>query len=152
VVNGLEIHVVADEESLRAWTHVFTLGYGMPLDWEPSVYDLQLQLGLGYPMRNYLGYLNGEPVATSCIFFGGGVAGVYSVSTLPEARGKGIGWAVTLKPLYYAREMGYRVGVLQSSEMASMYIRNLGSNISARSKIFIWCCVEAIFPDHDAVC
>ncbi len=125
-VDGLEVRVVADEASLRAWAHVFTLGYSLPSDWETSIYDLWIQLGLGFPIRNYLGYLNGEPVATSCIFFGGGVAGIYSVSTLPQVRGKGIGAAVTVRPLHNAREMGYRIGVLQSSEMGYNIYKKLG--------------------------
>jgi GNAT superfamily N-acetyltransferase len=125
-VDGLEVRVVADEETLRMWAHVFTVGYGLPPDWEASVYDLQLQMGLEFPIRNYLGYLNGEPVATSSIFFGGGAVGIYSVSTLPEARGKGIGAALTLRPLQNAREMGYRIAVLQSSEMGYNIYRKLG--------------------------
>jgi ribosomal protein S18 acetylase RimI-like enzyme len=77
-------------------------------------------------MQNYLGTLNSEPVATSCIFLGGGVAGVYSVSTLPVARGRGFGAAMTLQPLLQAREMGYRIGVLQSSEMGFNVYQRLG--------------------------
>jgi GNAT superfamily N-acetyltransferase len=125
-VDGLEIRVVADEESLHKWAHVFTYGYGLPPEWESSVYDIQMRLGLGFPARNYLGYLNGKPVATSTVFFSTGVAGIYSVSTLPEARGKGIGAAITLRPLNNAREMGYRIGVLQSSEMGYNVYKKLG--------------------------
>ena len=125
-VDRLEVRPVADEESLRTWAHLFTLGYDLPPDWEASVYNLQLQLGLEYPLRNYLGYSKGEPVATSCLFFGGGVAGVYSVSTLPVARGKGFGAAMTFNPLHHAREMGYRIGVLQSSEMGFNVYKRLG--------------------------
>jgi len=125
-VDGLEVRVVADEESLRAWAHVFTLGYSLPSDWETAVYELALRLGLGFPIRNYLGYRNGEPVATSCLFFGAGVVGVYSVSTLPQARGKGIGAAVTRQPLQKARELGYRIGVLQSSETGYSVYKKLG--------------------------
>ena len=125
-VNGLELRVVADDEALRAWALIFTLGYGLPSDWEPSIYEFSLRLGLGFPIRNYLGYWNGEPVATACLFFGAGVAGIYSVATLPKARGKGIGTAVTLQPLLKAREMGYRIGVLQSSEMGYNVYKSLG--------------------------
>ncbi len=125
-VDGLELRVVADEETLRTWAHIFTTGYGLPVEWEPAVYDLQARLGLGFPIRNYLGYLNGEPAATSSIFFGAGVAGIYSVATLPEARGKGIGAAVTFRPLHNAREMGYRIGVLQSSELGYNVYKKLG--------------------------
>jgi len=42
------------------------------------------------------------------------------------AASKGIGAAITLKPLQEAREMGYRVGVLQSSEMGFNIYKNLG--------------------------
>ncbi len=125
-VDGLEVRMVAEEESLRAWAHIFTIGYGLPLDWEPAVYDLQKHLGLGYPIRNYLGYLQGEPVSTSTLFCGAGVAGIYSVSTLPKARGKGIGAAITLKPLRDAHHMGYHIGVLQSSNMGFNVYSNLG--------------------------
>jgi predicted acetyltransferase len=48
------------------------------------------------------------------------------VATLPEARGKGIGAAVTLKPLHNARELGYIIGVLQSSEMGFNVYKRLG--------------------------
>ena len=125
-VDRLEVRVVADDVSLRAWAHVFTLGYGLPSDWEHSVYKLAVELGLGFPIRNYLGYWDGEPVATCCHFFGAGVAGIYSVSTLPAARGKGIGTAMTLQAFRKARELGYRIGVLQSSEMGYNIYKKLG--------------------------
>jgi ribosomal protein S18 acetylase RimI-like enzyme len=125
-VNGLELRVVTDEASLQAWTKVFLNGYGLPSAWESITGELWLQLGLEFPMRNYLGYLNGEPVSTSTLYFGGGAAGIYCVTTLPEARGKGIGAALTLQPLLDAREMGYRVGVLQSSDMGFNVYKKLG--------------------------
>jgi len=123
---GLEVRAVRAEESLQMWARVFVSGYDLPPDWETSVYDLERKLGLGFPMQNYLGLLNGEPVATSCLFLGGGAAGIYSVATLPAARGKGIGAALTLKPLQDARDMGYRIGVLQSSEMGYGVYKRLG--------------------------
>lgn len=125
-INSFEVRVAADEESTRAWTHAFTIGYGLPLDWEDDIYKVWSSLGSNLPIRNYLGFLNGEPVGTSCLFIGGGAAGIYSVSTLPQARGKGIGAALTLKPLQDAREMGYRIGVLQSSEMGYNIYKRLG--------------------------
>jgi len=126
IMDGLEVRVVADEESLRTWTMIFLNGYGLPSNWESITVDLWLKLGLDLPIRNYLGYLNGKPVSTSTVFQGGGCAGIYCVATLPEARGKGIGTALTLKPLLDAREMGYRVGVLQSSDMGFNVYKKLG--------------------------
>ena len=67
--DGFEIRVVNDEESLHGWVKTFINGYGLPSHWEPLAFDLWVQLGLDLPMRNYLGYLNGEPVSTSSVFF-----------------------------------------------------------------------------------
>jgi len=125
-VDGLEIRVAGDAASIRTWTSVFVKGYGLPSAWESSTFELWMQLGLELPIRNYLGYLNGKPVSTCTLFFGGGAAGIYCVSTLPEARGRGVGAAITLQPLQEAREMGYRVGVLQSSEMGFNVYKKLG--------------------------
>jgi len=125
-MDGLEIRAVADAESLRTWAKIFTAGYGLPPDWEDSVFTEWHKLGLEFPLKNYLGYLNDEPVSTACLFYGGGAAGIYSVSTLPKARGKGIGAAVTLQLLLEAREKGYRIGVLQSSAMGFNVYKKLG--------------------------
>jgi len=125
-VDGLEIREVEDEDGMRTWAHVFTIGYGLPSAWENMVREIWLSLGLDFPTRNYLGYLNGNPVSTSCLFYGGGAAGIYSVATLPEARGKGIGAALTLKPLQDARKRGYRLGTLQSSDMGFNVYKKLG--------------------------
>ena len=123
---GLEIRIVEDEDEMRAWAHVFTPGYGLPADWENMIFEVWLGLGLDFPVRNYLGYLDGELLSTSTLFYGAGVAGIYDVATLPEARGGGLGSALTLAPLLDARRAGYRIGVLQSSEMGYGVYQKMG--------------------------
>lgn len=125
-VDGLEIRAVEDEASLHTWVHIFTVGYGLPLDWEKSIFDIWQKVGYDFPLKNYLGYLNGKPVSTSSLFLGGGAAGIYDVATLSQARGKGIGAALTLHPLLEARKAGYRIGVLQSSELGFNVYKKLG--------------------------
>ena len=49
-----------------------------------------------------------------------------AVATLPEARGQGLGAHVTAEPLRRAQALGYRVGVLQSSDAGHPVYRRLG--------------------------
>lgn len=125
-LDGFEIHVAADEESLRVWADTFVEGYDLPPEWQGAWLEVWKNLGLDLPVRNYIGYLQGKPVSTSSVYLGRGVAGIYCVATRPDARGKGIGAAITLRPLQEARAMGYRIGILQSSEMGSSVYKRLG--------------------------
>ena len=67
------------------------------------------------PMWLYVGYLDGEPVATAELTVSGGVAGLYNISTLEVHRHKGIGSALTFRPLLDARAKGFKVGILQAA-------------------------------------
>ncbi len=123
---GLTIERVEDAKSLRKWDYASIHGFGMPEIGINTWFDLFAGLGFELPVCNYVGILNGEPVAASQLFLGAGVAGIYMVATIPEARGKGIGTAMTVRPLLEARAMGCRIGVLQSSLMAVDVYRRLG--------------------------
>jgi GNAT superfamily N-acetyltransferase len=95
-------------------------------------------MGTDLPFRYYLGSLGGKPVAASTLFLGAGVAGIYNVATLREARGRGIGAAMTLIPLYEARNIGYRAGILQSSDMAYRVYERLGFRTLCQMEHFYW--------------
>ena len=101
-------------------------------------YDLVSNLGVDLPIRNYLGFLDGSPVSTSTLFLAAGAAGIYNVSTLEEARGQGLGAAITWLPLRQAQEMGYRVGVLQSSKMGFQVYKRLGFEVVCQMEHFYW--------------
>jgi GNAT superfamily N-acetyltransferase len=77
------------------------------------------------PLR-WLGRVDGQPVATSRVSLGGGVAGLYAILTLPSHRGRGIGRAMTLAALRAAARIGYRIGVLQSSDLGYGVYAKLG--------------------------
>ncbi|MDY6917868.1 MAG: GNAT family N-acetyltransferase [Chloroflexota bacterium] len=125
---GLIIRPVHDHEGLDQWVRTTAHGFGA----RPQVADATLRfersLGIGpdLPWRRYLGLLEGKPVATSALFLGAGVAGIDNVTTVPSERRRGIGSALTLRPLNDARSLGYRVGVLLSTPMAVSMYRRLG--------------------------
>lgn len=125
--SGLEIEHVRDVETLKKFGHAADTGFGMP-DFGKAILDIEASLGFGHhlPRHHYVGLLKGEPVGTSTLFLGAGVAGIYTVAAVPKARGQGIGSAMTLAPLREARAMGYRIGVLRSSRMGLNMYRRLG--------------------------
>ena len=58
--------------------------------------------------------------ATNIILNGAGVVGVYGIAVISPVRGKGIGAAITLKPILEARDrQGYDYSVLFSPEMGT---------------------------------
>ncbi len=76
------------------------------------------------PLHLFVGYLHGEAVGCSLIFEHAGSAGLYDVRTLPAARGRGVGTAMTLGPLRFARERGAEVAVLHGMPAAHrLYVR-----------------------------
>ncbi len=132
----LEIRAVTSAEELRAWCDVFVPGYGLPDAWTEDAYKIMCAAGWELPVRHYLGVLEGEPVGTASLLPGGGAAGVYNVATLPPYRGRGIGAALTLAALELGRELGYQVGVLQSSQQGYSVYKRLGFAEVCRIDLF----------------
>jgi len=136
--SGLTIEQVNDVKTLAEWIPVSTTAFGFPESVGTLFFDVLSTLGLGLPWRHYIGWLMGRPVACSSFLLGeGGVAGIYSVGTVPEARGKGIGAALTLAPLLDARALGYQIGVLGASQMGLPVYQRLGFREYCRFGIYI---------------
>jgi ribosomal protein S18 acetylase RimI-like enzyme len=114
-----------DDSTLQEWVTVVCASQDMPVIAARAWTQATQALGTdNAPWRLYVGYWSGRPVASSLLFKGAGVAGLYGIGTIPEVRRKGFGKAITLKPLLDARAEGYRYGVLISSdEGLSMYQR-----------------------------
>lgn len=131
--DGFTIEEVQNEAALYAFKRVFVETYEIP-DWAGQAWvDATLKIGIGKtPWKMFVGWLNGEPVATNMLFNGGGVASVYAVATVPSARGKGIGGAITLKPLLDARDMGYQYAVLFATEMGIHPYERIGFRMTDR--------------------
>ena len=137
---GLTIERVGDVEGLEKWIHPFTIGIGYPDYFAKIIFDSTAALGFGLhlPMRHYVGLLKGEPVACSTLMLGSGVAGIYNVATVPEACRQGIGTTMTLAPLREARTLGYRVAILQSSQMGMGVYRRLGFKEYCKIGMYMW--------------
>jgi ribosomal protein S18 acetylase RimI-like enzyme len=84
------------------------------------------KLGNDPDSRRFIAWLDGRPVATSRLSMAGGAAGLYTVVTMPEARGRGIGRATTLRAMHAGREAGMRIGTLQATDMGFRIYSKLG--------------------------
>jgi ribosomal protein S18 acetylase RimI-like enzyme len=83
-------------------------------------------LDVDSPEWLYVGYLNGEPVATAEATVAAGTAGLYNISTRPAYRGRGIGSRMTWHPLRDALASGCDLGVLQAAPEGMSIYRRLG--------------------------
>lgn len=135
---GLKIIAVENEYTLRQWIHVASIGFRISKQFEQVWQNLFVDVICNPQYRTYLALLNGTPVGTSQLFLSGGVAGIYNVSCIPEARGQGIGSAITLAPLLEARQMGYRVGILQASKGGYNAYRRLGFEDFGKLSLYLW--------------
>jgi ribosomal protein S18 acetylase RimI-like enzyme len=136
--SDLTVEQVRDVKTLDQWIQVLTIGLGVSVSVGTLFFDVLSSLGFELPWRHYIGRLMGKPVACSSLLLGAGVAGIYFVATVPEARGQGIGTALTLVPLLDARAMGYRIGVLGSTQMGLGVYQRLGFREYSKFGIYIW--------------
>lgn len=137
-VPGLTITPVESPELLKQWAHVVNIGFGHA-EWSEKIwFELFADLAFELRLRSYLATLNGQPVGTSQLYLGEGVAGIYNVTCLPEARGRGVGAAITLAPLLEARKQGFHISILQASHLGQSVYRRLGFQEYGRLSHYRW--------------
>lgn len=140
-IPNLKIVEVENIELAKIWADVCITAAEWPKE---LVFDVMVNivvstcLNVNSPHKAFIAYYNSIPVATSYVFFGAGVAGIYNVCTLEEARNKGIGTAISVEPLHQAKEFGYEVAILQSSEMGLNVYKNIGFKEYCKLEAFMW--------------
>jgi GNAT superfamily N-acetyltransferase len=134
----LRIVTVDDEAALKQWIHVASVGFSVSEKFEKVWYDFFVDAIFDARFQTYLALLDGKPVGTSQLFLSEGAAGIYNVTCIPEARGQGIGSAITLAPLLEARQRGYQIGILQASQKGYNVYRRLGFQDFGRLSLYLW--------------
>lgn len=137
---GLAVTEVLVPAELSSWVATLAQGFGEgppEAEWVGKVYS-RLGYGGGSCWHHYLGRLDGEPVATATLFSTGAVAGIYFVFTLPAARRRGIGAAITAAALRDACNRGARLGVLGASPMGEGVYRRMGFREYCRIGLYEW--------------
>ena len=137
---NFEIEPLHSVDQLKSYGEVTLRGFGLPASLLDTglEYVKSAELDSVSQENSFLGLMKGETVGVSTVIYGAGVAGIYRVATVPEARGKGVGTAMTLKPLLDARDKGYRVGILQSSEMGYSVYKKIGFREYCKQTVYTW--------------
>ena len=126
--DGLSIAPVTDEAGLERWRLVQQRGLGLDDVSAEAWWTAHRRAGFdsALPLINWVASLDGAPVGAAALFVGADVAGIYNVCTVPEARGRGIGAAVTAAALDEGASRGLDLAVLGASEMGYSVYGRLG--------------------------
>ena len=138
--DNLRIVEVLDRSTLEQWINTWGDSYDASDIKRQSRFDFRVRQGLDSKSdyRSYLAYLNDQPVATSELFLGAGVAAIVWVGTVPSARRQGLGATITLAPLLEARRLGYRIGSLTASQLGFPVYQQLGFKEYCRIPVYYW--------------
>ena len=126
--SGVSIERVQDAAGVRAFGDISGTAYaslGMPAKFGPAHFADDASL-LQPHITAVLARLDGAPVGGAMCLLSHGVAGIYWVGTLPEARGRGIAEACTRAATNAGFAAGARFAALQASVMGEPIYRRMG--------------------------
>ncbi len=134
---GMVLHPVPAIPALPSGLTIEPVGAGR----EPDFARVVVGLGLGQETAAlltsasfaghgdvdlFVGYLEGSPVGTSVAISSAGAGGVVNVLTLEEARGRGVGTALTWAAVQAGVARGHDTVVLQATPMGFPVYRAMG--------------------------
>lgn len=125
---GFEIRQVGNAAGIDEHRHVVTAGFGS----HPSVaIGTTCARLLEHPgCFVYVGYTGDVPVASGLGWRTGRTIGVYAIATIPEARRRGYGAAMTARVVMDGLASGCDVAVLQASAVGRPVYERLGFKVA----------------------
>jgi GNAT superfamily N-acetyltransferase len=87
-------------------------------------------------LKLYLGFYENKPVAASMALYHQDIVSVHMVGTLPAYRSKGMGYAISSKPLLDAYNKGYATAILTASQIGLPLAEKLGFKEYALYQIY----------------
>ena len=121
----VEVRPVSDQATRSAFAHITSIAFDVPWTICRDVYGAERAWQGSF--RGYVGYANGVAISTTAIVVTAGVAGVYSVGTLPGHRGRGYAEALMRQVLQQIRnETGIERTALQSTRSGQYLYTRMG--------------------------
>jgi ribosomal protein S18 acetylase RimI-like enzyme len=125
---GVKLAPVVGAEDVAAFAAVSGAAYatyGMPPDVAPAILAHR-DVVVAPHVVAFLARVDGKPVAAAMTILTHGVAGIYWVGTVPEARGRGLAELVTRAATNAGFDLGARVASLQASTMGEPVYQRMG--------------------------
>ena len=131
---ALDIRVVRDAAEHDVQVQTDAAGFEGSLDHARKLFPPSL-ITRPYAAE-FLGFVDGVPVATSVLVATGRTAGVYGVATIPEYRRRGYGEAMTWHAVREGIARGCEMANLQASDMGRPTYERMGFRVVAPFLIF----------------
>ncbi len=124
---GGEIVEVNDEHSHREWCDTLVRAFGFPPEGGDRWFEVGKLGGFdGLPWRQWTARHEGVPVGITLSYNGGGIAGLFGMAVVPEARRMGYGAYLTLMPLHVAADEGESIAGFFSTDEGYPLYESLG--------------------------
>lgn len=133
----IEIREIDDDSQLCIWLSIISLSHSRPLEELTKVFAYLKTHAAPGALKYYLGFYEGRPVAASMVICHSEAVSLHWVSTLPDYRGKGLGFAVSHKPLVDAHQLGYGQAVLLAGDLGESIYKRIGFESYAVYRMYI---------------
>ncbi|MGH3082105.1 MAG: GNAT family N-acetyltransferase [Gaiellaceae bacterium] len=124
---GVVIESARSEPELERWGRIFWAAHDLPPwsadSWQEAARRLRFR---DLPWDHWVATIDGEPAGVGISHTGGGAVGLYGIGTLPAARRRGIGSALTLVPMLAARDEGFHAAILHATPDGERLYLHLG--------------------------
>lgn len=136
--SGLRLDHIQTQQHVTDWYDVFCENFGICAEDRFFLENANKSMVVTEkdPHQALVGYYGNQPVCVGSVFFSGELAAIYNLSTLPEFREKGFGRDMTLACLEVAKNLGYKVVGLSSTEAGLGLYRGLGFREIGEIKVF----------------
>ena len=132
---SIEIRRVEDEATRTAFCDIGCTCFHVPVRWFREIFFTEHVWRGGFV--GYVGYTDGEPVATAATVTAAGAIGVYNVATVPAHRRRGFGEAVMRHAIDAAhRESGEERTILQATEHGLHLYLSMGYKVVTNVAVY----------------
>ncbi len=135
IASNIRTHVVTTENDLGQWAMLAAETFGFPID-DIQAFARPLMKHAGYIL--FLTYYDDCPVATSLVFCGKTVAGVYAMGVQASFRRKGVGRAALQACLQKAKDKNMTDVVLYASELGRPLYESSGFQVTTMLQEYLY--------------